>query len=89
MMLIVIEFSSQSKLKINLLFLRRISLGMYFCHGYIILLWQYWSDKIYIQAESSMWKVMIFYIIIVFCFTKIMIFILDKWKNRRKRSERL
>lgn len=87
MLLIVVEFSNVSTQKnrnINTMYLRKISLGIYFCHQFIILLWQYGNDKVAYLAGNVMWKIMVVYIGVVIIFASLICWIIDKIKAVKK-----
>ena len=80
LLLILLEFSGDSyNRKINTLHLRKLSLGIYFCHSYIILLWQDWENIICYFTRNIMWKTMVLYIVIVILFAEVMTFIFHNW----------
>lgn len=82
LLLILLEFSeTYTNKKRSTFHLRKLSLGIYFCHSYIILLWKDWKEIMDSFTRGEMWKTMLLYLIIVILFAEIMNLIINRRKS--------
>lgn len=88
-LLIIIEFSHGKKRQKQIVYakyLREISLGFYFCHHFVILLWRYCNDRVVSLVGHDMWKSIVLFILALIVFEEVMRFIVKNFLQPRKLS---
>lgn len=88
-LLIIIEFSGEGKCQNQIVltkYFREISLGFYFCHNFIILLWGYCNGRIVSLVGPEIWKSILLFTVALIVFEEVMRFIVRNFLQPRKLS---